>query len=152
MFRIVWWLSMLSVAACAGKLENKNAFLEAGVPDGGSDNDASACALGNIQTELVDAKCAAAAGCHSDQTPAQGLVLKNVDVNGASLAARLVDVESEVCAGKKFIDSASASDSYVLEKLEASPACGVVMPLGQTLTEEEIACMQEWAQALAGAQ
>jgi hypothetical protein len=157
MIRVAWWLGIFSIAACAGKLDNKNAFLEAGIPNdgGGTDTIEETCALSNIQTELVDAKCATA-GCHSASAHGTaaggGLALVNETVDGASLAQRLVDVDSDDCAGKKFIDSANIGQSYILEKLGESPTCGTAMPqIPPLFTEEEIACMQEWAQALAGA-
>ncbi len=154
MTRLAWWIALLCFAGCAGKLNNKEAFLEAGPLDGGANGDGTSndCALTNIQTELVDQRCSTA-GCHYAEAYGTavggGLALVDEEIDGKTLAQRVVDVESPACSGKKFVDSTNLSESYILEKLHPSPACGSVMPqVPPVLTEDEIICMEAWAQSL----
>ncbi|MCB9709100.1 MAG: hypothetical protein H6714_09965 [Myxococcales bacterium] len=153
MTRVAWGIWFFCIVGCAGKLSNKQAFLEAGPPEDAADNN---CALENVQADLIDPRCSTA-GCHNaaahGTAAGGGLALVNEAVDGMALRERLVDVESDDCAGKKFVDTANLAQSYLLEKLSPEPACGTMMPqIPPPLTEDEMACVQAWIQTLVDSQ
>lgn len=129
-------LLLLASSACAGDLENPERFL-----DGGQLS--STCSPGvDGVAEILEASCTAS-GCHGAYAP-------NVapDLASPGIATRLVDVTSQGCTDRVLVDSANPQDSYLLEKLRPDPSCGNQMPLGGTLSEDDIACVEQWVEGL----
>jgi len=97
-------------------------------------------------------KCAASV-CHAKgSSPAGGL-----DLGSPGVEQRLLDQiarhegldASATCStSDKLIDSSDPSKSWLLKKLTGQQGnCGARMPLGQTLTPDELSCMQSWIQS-----
>jgi len=128
-------LLLLASSGCAGDLENPERFL-----DGGQQS--STCVGVDVVVDILEASCAAS-GCHAAYAP-------NVapDLASPGIAARLVDVTSQGCADQVLIDSANPQGSYFLEKLRPDPSCGIQMPLGGTLSEDDIDCVEQWVEGL----
>ena len=78
--------------------------------------------------------------CHSGPTPQQGLDLERADVE------RLVGRTSSTatCDGEIFLVPGEADASLLFDKLLPLPRCGVSMPPGTPLTEDEQAMVSEW--------
>jgi hypothetical protein len=126
--------SALLLAGCPGSLQDPDRFRG----EGGT---------GTCDVEQLFMDTCTGTGCHGAGTPAAG-----VDLVTAGVAARLVDAPaSTTCPGRVEIDSADPANSLILEKVsEAMPSCGAAMPfLGEMLTPEEIACVEEWVTAAA---
>jgi hypothetical protein len=87
------------------------------------------------------AKSCAKQGCH-----AQGL--SQVDLASSNVEKRLVGVDtpssSIQCKGQKLVTT-DGSPSLLLEKLkDDAPPCGTKMPLGGTLSSDELKCVSDW--------
>jgi hypothetical protein len=96
----------------------------------------------DVVVDILEASCTGS-GCHGAYAP-------NVapDLASPGFAARLVDVTSPGCTDRVLVDSANPQDSYLLEKLRPDPSCGNQMPLGSTLSEDEIACVEQRVEGL----
>lgn len=117
----------------------------------GSDTDAGAGNGGNTGVEprcdvakLLAAKCATS-GCHGSAASAAGL-----DLAGPNAGTRLRDKSaSAACEDFLLVDTAAPEQSLIYLKVsKAQPDCGSRMPFGVPLTDDEQACILEWAQSL----
>jgi len=104
----------------------------------------------DIQRDLLVPRCARA-GCHVPEDPASG-----VDYLSGGLEERLVGRPSFGCADRFLIDPSEPAESYLLERLSASPQCDGMavpaMPLDgrDPLNDHELHCLTLWVQSLAG--
>jgi hypothetical protein len=132
---VVWCVAV----GCSGDLDDPGRF------DGLSDGDGAVMPgdCGHVPAALFDMSCTASV-CHSPEEQAGGLDLTQ------NLEAQLVGVPSE-CDGSPRIDPSDPDGSLFLDKLEADPTCGDAMPLlGDILSAEDRACVQDWVRSLAG--
>ncbi len=141
-------LASLLITGCAGSLSDPDRFQSGddGAGDGGGADAApdptGGCPPGtDVPTDILAARCAGSV-CHDNDAPAAGL-----DLGSADVASRLVDVASG-CNDLLLIDSANPGGSYLIEKLQPTPTCGSRMPLGGALSDEELACVEEWVGSL----
>ena len=135
-------LAALLILSCAGKLDNPERFGDDSTGNGAAGS--VSCSLSNIQAELIDMRCASA-GCHDADTASASLNM----LDDGGLAARLVGISSS-CNGLELVSADNPSSSYIVNKVSSSPTCGSIMPLNPpALSEEEVACMQDWVNNLA---
>jgi hypothetical protein len=97
-------------------------------------------------TALLTTTCASA-GCHNSG----GLFPPSLD--RAGLGGLLLAEESS-CAelGRpKYLDVAAPENSYLLKKIrgEQPASCGARMPIGKTLSDDEVRCITEWVTQVA---
>ena len=89
---------------------------------------------------LLAAKCGTA-GCHP-----QGGTL---DLASSGVEARLVGkAGSPTCSGATLADPANPTNSLLYKKINDSPPCGSKMPIGGTLTQLEVGCIEDWISGL----
>ena len=160
------WCVALSVTAalplvgCPGSLDNSGQYSE-GVGDGsagasgtgggdgsgGSGGGMVQCNIpvADVPEQLIRVKCATSS-CHDASNPAGEL-----DMISPGLEGRLLDQPS-TCSGEVLVDTANPENSFLLEKVSSmNPACGTErMPLGGALPPEEIACVRDWINMIAG--
>jgi hypothetical protein len=87
---------------------------------------------------LITARCGSS-GCHGAPAVSNGL-----DLTSADLAQRLAGRRgSGACSTYLLIDPATPSQSALYRKVTPD-ACGSRMPLGNTLTDGEQACILRW--------
>ena len=127
--------SAVFAIACAPGLSNPERF----------ETDGSVCPL-DIQQDLLIPRCGRG-GCHTPFDMAGGL-----EVISADLGSRMINAPSTVCGGRVLIDPAAdrLDQSWLLVSLGAQPQCdgNDVMrePFASApLTEDELACLREWA-------
>ena len=119
---------LLLATACPGRIEDPSRF------EGDS---AGACAL-DVERVLLPTSCGGG-GCHGASSPAGQL-----DLESPGVAGRLLGVKS-TCADRPLV---SAGGSYLIDKLNAQPACGSKMPVGFDLTDYERNCLEQYVQGL----
>jgi hypothetical protein len=94
---------------------------------------------------ILEQYCATS-GCHGQPGAPLG------DFASSEEAARAFVGEegSLACAGQgTIIDTDSPSDSLLVAKVSGDPPCGQAMPpTGEPLTDEEVACLEEWIAGL----
>jgi hypothetical protein len=103
----------------------------------------------DVQEDLLVPRCATAPACHVPHEPAAGLEF----VTGG-LAERLLRNEATTCDGHRLIDAANPSDSFILTRVSAEPACDGTpierMPLvGEPLSARELTCLTRWVESIA---
>jgi len=120
------------LAACPGSLENKAAF-----QDGGT--------CGNVPATIIGPRCATS-NCHDADQPQS-----NIDMTpDAGLAARMVGVSGDLCAGF-LIDPSAPEQSLIYTKCLATNSCNARMPFsGTKLSPDEEQCLLEWVTEVAG--
>jgi hypothetical protein len=113
---------------------------------GGAGAGSGSCApeIASIQAAIFVPKCGGT-GCHGDVEPAASL-----DLSGAELEARLVDVPSATC-DRTLVVPGNPELSFLYEKISvATPACGQPMPLGSALPADQMECVRAWIAGLSG--
>jgi polyvinyl alcohol dehydrogenase (cytochrome) len=90
--------------------------------------------------ELLERRCGGG-GCHAAAGPVAML-----DVESPGLAARLTNASAvtSACQGSILLDPASPEQSLLYGKLIDPPRCGVAMPPGSPLAQDEIGCVLRW--------
>jgi hypothetical protein len=156
-------LCLLWCVSCAGDLRDPERFafvidhnpggadsgksnLDAATPSldaggGGASTPAPACL-----TALFAAKCATSA-CHGAGAPQVDLVSSGVEM-------RVVGKPSSAtgqCVGKTLV-STNGSASLLADKVSATPPCGSKMPLGGSLSDTDLACLDGWVSTVSGKQ
>ncbi len=124
--------------ACAGELKNPDSYFSI---DGGAD---AICPSGiDVPADILASASCSNLGCHSADTPniAPDLASPNVE-------ERLINIPTSGCDDRLLIDPNDPMASYLLESLSPSPACGNQMPIGGSLTPEELACVKQWIENL----
>jgi hypothetical protein len=129
-------------AGCAGSLD-PSIFASSGT---GGTGGGTVC---NAATTVIQPMCGIP-GCHGTTAPASGL-----DLTATGLVARLLDMKptaaSQLCASNTtpFLQSASSpATGLFLQKLTATPPCGVQMPQGGMLGASDMTCVNAWATAV----
>jgi hypothetical protein len=97
-------------------------------------------------------KCALS-GCHATISKAA-----NLDLELANPASRLVGVATAdataggSCAGKKLLDmpSSPATGVFIDKITNDAQICGSPMPLGGSLTADQLTCLTSWATTVTG--
>jgi hypothetical protein len=162
-------------AACAGSLEDPSRFeqgiknaegdddegdVDAGTPpaddqdnadeeapagdgdgDAPADDDEPVAAGCDEAPALLEAKCGNV-GCHADLQTAG-----DVDLITEPLDSRLAEQEGTCDSTFKVVVPGDAQASMLYLKLTAPP-CGGKMPIGGTLTDDEIKCVENWINGL----
>lgn len=148
------------LAACPGKLSNKQSFLdyaaahpgfggdEADPPDDlptagsvGTAGTSSNGACGDVVARIFVPTCGGT-GCHSANASQQGLDLVSPDV-----ASRVVGVSAKVCTST-LADPQNPEASLMYQKLLPLPKCGAQMPLARPpLSSADTACVLAWIAA-----
>lgn len=108
---------------------------------GGSSTVCSA-SIESLQRDIFATSCAGN-GCHGAADPAVGL-----DLLSDGLAERLIEQPANSCDAL-LVAPGNPARSFLYEKLTAAnPTCGDSMPLGQSLSNPELACVREWIRGL----
>ena len=133
------WRCLLVIVGywgCAGDLENPERF--GFLLDSGS----TIPQLDKCAVDLFAAKCTT---CHGKES-------QQIDLISAGVEARLLDQISETTQCKDFVlvDTAGG-DSLLVDKLKADPPCGLRMPLGDALSDTEVACVEGWVKKVQAA-
>ena len=127
--------SLVVLTGCPGELENREQYT------------ALPACRGNIDVPALFLEKCGSSICHGGQSsdPAADL-----DLTSPGIAARLVNVPAEECAGLVRIDPANPDNSFLLGKIIEPPAgCGDRMPLVGLLSANEIACIRAWIHGIA---
>jgi hypothetical protein len=91
---------------------------------------------------VLEANCSSG-GCHG-----AGSNLGNF-AESESIARTFIGQEGAICAGEgSIIDTDDPSASVILLKVSDDPPCGQPMPIGGSLDEEDVACLEEWIGSL----
>jgi hypothetical protein len=123
--------SAVLLAGCPGKLREPERFLDGGAGDGGTN-------CPDVPKEIFAKKCAGNS-CHGGSTPALGLDLVAPDV-----ATRVVGKDSMGCTGRPLADPSAPETSVLYIKVAPGDMCGSRMPLGNSLSDEEVDCVKSW--------
>jgi len=134
---VLFFVSLLFYA-CPGTLENPEDFGSCTNPNNRDDPLCSNTNCLQIVTDLIQSDCLT--GCHSTAVKSSQL-----DLQASGLPKRLVkqNAASAGCSGL-LLDPANPKNSNFYKKLTATPPCGTRMPVGGTLTTEELNCVSEW--------
>lgn len=89
---------------------------------------------------ILEANCATS-GCHGQAGSTLGDFASSVEA-----ARAYIGVEGTICAGEgPIIDTDDPGASVLVGKLTDDPPCGQPMPpVGGPLSDEDIACIEEW--------
>lgn len=117
---------------------------------GGSGAGGGSSQVCDAPTIVFAAKCSQP-GCHASSASAAGL-----DLESPGFAARLLnktpDPSMSVSCGtstEPFLrPQSNPATGLLLDKLNASPPCGIRMPEIGTLTQSDITCLNAWATAV----
>ena len=90
-------------------------------------------------TTIFPTTCATAA-CHSS-----ALQQAHLDLQSPGLPTRLIGKAAYTCAGD-LINASNPDSSVLYLQVTAAPPDTFRMPLGGTLTDEQIACMKQWVE------
>lgn len=128
---------IVAIGACAGSLDNKDEFLDAGfttATSSGSGNDP----CGDVPAAILAPNCGGS-GCHGVMGPQNDL-----DLESPGVAARVVGVPAKTCQGT-LADPSSPDSSLIYTKLLADTSCGFQMPLSRPpLSAMDIECVKTW--------
>ena len=128
---------MVAIGACAGSLDNKEEFLDAGFTTATSSGSGSD-PCGDVEATILAAKCGGS-GCHGTMGPQNDL-----DLETPGVAARVVGVSAKVCQGI-LADPASPETSVLYTKLLSDTTCGAQMPLARpALSAMDTECVKSW--------
>jgi hypothetical protein len=128
---------MMAFGACAGSLDNKDEFLDAGFATAASSG-TGVDPCGNVEATILAAKCGGS-GCHGAKAPQNDL-----DLESPGVAARVVGVPAQLCQGI-LADPSSPGTSVLYTKLLSDTTCGAQMPLARpelSLMDQE--CLKTW--------
>lgn len=116
---------------CAAPLEDPQRFDEG--PYCSLDLDVPALFVERCSTE-----------CHEGEDPAAGL-----DLATPGIEERLVAQASHICPGRVRVVPGDPDSSFLVEKVDGSPECGLPMPMSeQPLSQRELACVRSWVRDL----
>jgi hypothetical protein len=91
---------------------------------------------------VLEANCSSG-GCHG-----AGSNLGNF-AESETIARTYIGREGAICAGQgSLIDPDDPAGSVLLLKVSDDPPCGQPMPLGGSLDEEDVACLEDWIGSL----
>ena len=148
----------LALAACPGKLSNKDEFeaydllhgdagmgSDVGVAgNAGSGNTAGSSAsdgCGDVVARIFEPSCGGT-GCHSAVAPQQDL-----DLVSPGVASRVVGKSAKQCL-QLLADPQHPEQSLMYQKLMTKPKCGAQMPLARpALSNADVACVLSWIAA-----
>ena len=151
-------VGLLGLAGCPASLEDPGRFDQDPAAGGGMGMTSPALAVPTTCLEAVFKKnTCLLVGCHASKSPAAGL-----DLQAAGVNARLVNIVAthgdatmpEACPkGDKLIDTATPANSWLLKKLTKADEvmCGAKMPIGNTLSPDDMACVQKYVTDVAAA-
>ena len=149
------WLCAL--AGCAGKLDHPERFTsivkkfasDASTATTKSGSDASTPSNAppppSCVATLFKNTCGTSVACHAKGTA-------TIDLVSTGVTGRLLDQKSktDLCKGETYVAS-DGGESLLLDKLTASPPCGVKMPFdGTKLSAAELKCVGDWVNLLGG--
>jgi len=129
------------LGACAGEVDNEAELIAALEPR------TVACpplGITDAYTELVQPTCATA-NCHGAGSMQGGLSLEEP-------VAMLVDQPANTMGCESFllVDSASVTDSLIVQILESPAPCSSTMPFAMgELNDDEKACIEAWTRSVA---
>lgn len=84
-------------------------------------------------------------GCH-----AQPNAQSDLDLFTGGVAERLISVTSttDVCMGRTMVVPGDPAQSLIYTKMAGTPPCGIPMPPGTPLPQEEVEAVRLWIEAL----
>ncbi len=129
----------MAFGACAGSLDNKDEFLDAGFTTAASTSTGTGVdACGDVEAKILTAKCGGS-GCHGVMAPQNDL-----DLESPGVAARVVGVPAQLCQGV-LADPSSPETSVLYTKLLSDTTCGAQMPLARPeLSQMDKECLKAW--------
>jgi hypothetical protein len=93
---------------------------------------------------IVQMRCGSV-GCHGDTSPSPPPTQGDFGASEEAARAYIGQEGDGLCAGEgPIIDPDDPSASVLVQKVDGSATCGSPMPIGGTLTDDEIACIEEW--------
>jgi hypothetical protein len=165
--------ALLGLAACPADLANPSDYdhpgskSTAGAGAGGASGGGAGSGTGgalpaqpglNVSTTCLTtifAKSCSMVGCHA--VPAAA----DLDLSSPNVNTRLIDVPAThesanpatgCIANQKLIDSTNPDMSWLVQKLSTDgKTCGLAMPIGQPLSDTDVACFKKYAQDVAAA-
>lgn len=135
--RIAIALLTCGLFACAGTLEDPDRFRDAGGADLALGEGGTLAACPPVETGILHARCATA-GCHAATGAAAGLDLASPDV-----LSRLARKPASGGAGILVVPGDPAA-SVLYTKLTSAATFGSRMPLGASLDDASVACVNAW--------
>jgi hypothetical protein len=153
--RVTWLVLLVCGCVAPGSLDHRDKFESAlkkqAAKDGGSAPHEDGATPADSNTDagtpasacpdvcmLLQERCGTS-GCHSGSAPAGMLDLKS-----SGVVMRLTDMatHTSACSGKKLIDTKDPDKSVLYGKLTEPPACGLRMPVGTPLSDDQIECVR----------
>jgi hypothetical protein len=134
-----------AASAVADAARETPADASPGVPS----SDAAVVDLGCLFAPAILATTCAEAACHDDDGPIAGL-----DFVSPGVEARLLNTTPTLCGMEApYIDGEDPARSFILQKVQHTPACGTGMPPAPLpmLPSDEIECIRSWVFAVAEA-
>ena len=134
--RVALGAALALLTGCAGKLADKQAFIEAYEADAGNRDYVKGC--GDVVTRIFIPSCGGN-GCHGGTAPQQDL-----DLVSPGVASRVSGVAGKGCA-VTLADPSNPEASLMYLKLAPKPPCGAPMPLARPpLNDADTACVLAW--------
>lgn len=96
----------------------------------------------SVLETIFRATCSEGITCHGSARPVVGL-----DLEAEGIEERLTGRAASWCEGEIILVPGSPEESLLYAKLTAPP-CGEQMPIRGTVTEDDIACIARWIEAL----
>lgn len=150
------WLLLFCGCVSPGSLDHRDKFESAlkkqaakqdaggATPDDGGTSSSPSADAGMAASTCPDMcmfleQHCGAAGCHSSSAPAGQLDLKS-----SGIATRLADMKAHTtaCSGRLLIDTKDPDKSILYGKLTDPPTCGMRMPIGLPLSDDDIECVR----------
>lgn len=116
-------------------------LLAAGLLAGCGDELSDIPTTDQLQSQIFTPRCATA-GCHTSDAMQGGLSLE------APVRAKLVGVESSQVT-RPLVDPGNPGNSYLMDKVRGTMTAGgtMIMPPSGSLSDEDIALIQQWIEA-----
>jgi hypothetical protein len=146
------WL-VFAALGCAGDLDPAlfPGAGSAGSSGGGGTNGAGGSSQACDAPTVVFAMKCNQPGCHASSAPSSGL-----DLQSAGVVARLLNKTPDpsmslACAASTepyLQPQSNPATGLLLDKLNAPPPCGILMPEIGMLTPSDVTCLNAWATAV----
>jgi hypothetical protein len=115
---------------------------DSGTPDSGSGTGCTPPPAPSCLTMLFTNKCNSSA-CHGSGAPQVNLVSSGVE----SRVIGQMSSSSGLCSGMILVTT-DGSPSLLAEKVSSMPPCGSQMPLGGSLSSDELTCLTDWVSSV----
>ena len=136
---VTFWIGLIMNVACGG---HHVATPVVSVPSRDVSSKCSECKLVSFKDDVMPALRESCLACHYDKSQAPGL-----DLSAGPAYDELVNRKSLLNPRQVLVKPSSIADSFLIDKLAATPRVGASMPpYGRGLTPEEKTLLEEWIQ------